>query len=325
MAISAERAKQHVDEHCARLSAYPRNRNWPRYLFHTAQLEVVDQILRTGKLIPRKQQSEILHDVANPGAVANNPNAHQYVRFYFRPKTGFHLRTEGIKCLGDPNRLPRQMSVPIMLVFGSEALLCQDGVGFTTGNLASQYSTPGFDEEFFDSIPFNLVYHDQALPQERIREVHFHRMAEVVYPGELQLNGKLKRIVCRTPFDRISLLSGLGDIAQNYKDLVTVEQIFGSSFFHWGLYIKSLKVVENTLYFSVHIPRVKPASQKYSIEVRQIVAGEVVYRSAGHVDDSAWRIQVGPFEGQTNSTWEIYLEGVIAFKGPVPTGKSQIF
>lgn len=119
MAISQERAKQHVEEHSLRFRLIRRCARWPRSLFFAAHIEPALQIITSGKLIPRSMQSDLLHDVANPDAVANNPEAHKYTRLYFRPKNDYHLKTEGIKCIGDHHRQEKHMSIPIMFVFSA--------------------------------------------------------------------------------------------------------------------------------------------------------------------------------------------------------------
>lgn len=89
MGIPIERAERHIVEQSRKLRSFPQNRNWPRYLFHAAQAEVLCNIVKTGKLIPRASQEKMLHDVANPGAIAAKTEARKYVRFYFRRKMIF--------------------------------------------------------------------------------------------------------------------------------------------------------------------------------------------------------------------------------------------
>ena len=55
--------------------------------------------------------------MANQGALSNNPDAHQYVRLYFRPRNSFHLKTEGVKAIGDPYRAQNHMSIPVAFAF----------------------------------------------------------------------------------------------------------------------------------------------------------------------------------------------------------------
>ena len=101
MPISLIRAQQHVELWSEKLSGTSRAK-WPQHLFHTCQLEVAVEILKAGKIICRNEVQNLICDVANQGALWNNPEGHNYVRLYFRPRTYFHLKTEGVKSLGDP-------------------------------------------------------------------------------------------------------------------------------------------------------------------------------------------------------------------------------
>lgn len=324
MAINLELAQQHIAKYTTKLSYLPRCKNWPRYLYHSAHAQVVVEILRSGQLKSRKNQSKILHDVANPGAVANNPDAHQYARLYFRPKNGFHLRTEGIKCLGDIYRLNNQMSIPVTLAFSAESLLSLQGVGYTNGNLASDYTTPVFNEQGFNDIPFDIVYHDKGVTLEEKETIHYHRMAEVLYPGNLALRPHLKKIICRSQVDKTSLLDYLGDDVASWTDMISVEQTHGSIFFHWGLYISDIKFIDGDLHMFLTIPRNLSTSGKYEIEIRQFLNDSLLEAKSGQVPVGTKHAIVKGCPDVPDCRWEIFLEQVIAFRGKVPTGGSLL-
>jgi hypothetical protein len=67
---------------------------------------------------------------------------------------------------------------------------------FSYGNLAARPVVAG-DAGFFESIPFETVYHDSPMPESVQANIKFHRQAEVVVPGELDLEA-LRFIWCRT-------------------------------------------------------------------------------------------------------------------------------
>lgn len=125
MAISVARADQHVALWSLRLDRFASRTGWGRSLYHACQIEVAAEILRGGEVICRNGVPALLCDVANQGALNNNPAAHDYVRLYFRPKNRFHLKTEGIKARGDPNRVDPHMCIPVMLVFDLKSVLTQ--------------------------------------------------------------------------------------------------------------------------------------------------------------------------------------------------------
>lgn len=136
MALSPERATRHVTEWSERLRSSPRGSLWPAYLFHAAHATTAVAMLRSERLSSRSRIGTVAHDVANQGALHNNPRAHDYARLYFRPRNVFHLKTEGVKCIGDPNRDRHHMSVPVLLAFDALSVLTLQGAGF------SQASSP---------------------------------------------------------------------------------------------------------------------------------------------------------------------------------------
>jgi ssDNA thymidine ADP-ribosyltransferase, DarT len=222
MALSSERAIRHVTEWSERLKASLRCGLWPAYLFHAAHVTTAAAILRSGRLSCRSGIGTVAHDVANQGALHNNPRAHDYARLYFRPRNAFHFKTEGVKCLGDPYRDRYQMSIPVLLAFDSVSVLTLGGVGFSPGML-SRIRGIGHEDRFFDRIPFDLVYHDGPVEPAQKEQVQDHRMAEVVVPRELPLAPHLRKVFCRTFLERRTLLHLLGADAQNRAGQIEVQ------------------------------------------------------------------------------------------------------
>ena len=71
------------------------------------------------------------------------------------------------------------------------------------------------------TILFEHVYHDSPTREEDIRNA---RMSEVVYPGRLPLRPHLKYVVCRTAYDRLTLLYLLGEEAEKFRSRIVTEQ-----------------------------------------------------------------------------------------------------
>ncbi len=325
MPVSIERANKHVDAWTTKLKSLSAIRSWPRFLFHAAQAEVVVEILKTGQLIPRELQDHLVHDVANQGAIASNPDALQYARMYFRPKNMFHLKTEGIKLIGDQYRDALQMSVPIMLVFDLKSVLILPSTGFSIGKLAGAFEAPNFTEEFFDTIPFADVYHDAA-PSSRGNEIRNHRMSEVVHNGPLEVSPHLKYIVCRSTFDRQTLLHLLGPLADEYRQRIVLESTLCSTFMRKATYISNLQREDGELTIGFHLPVRPPDLEKFTVQVCQ-------YRHYGEVLKTAqyrWPIglkqgRIAGFSDDADTLWTINVDQVLAFNGSIPHSKSQVF
>jgi hypothetical protein len=322
MPLSLAIAEEHIRSHSERLQKFPLIRHWPKYLVHTAQADTVAKILRSGYLCPRSQLGEIPFDVANPGAIAANPAALHYARLYFRPKTAFHLRTEGIKFRSDPYRQAHHMSIPVMLAFDALHVLALEQTGFSKGKLAKAYATPAFSEHFFRKIPFEKVYHDGPTQDTDIQDA---RMAEVIYAGCLPIRPHLRFIVCRTRYDRLTLLHLLDQDAELWRDKIVTEQNPGSAFIHKALYIKQMTFEEDCLALVLKRSTWNLDGDVFKVSVSQYLDGQLlIHKSADwpvrHLRGESRRHVPDP-----RSIWKIEVEGVTAFWGRLPSGRSDVF
>lgn len=323
MAVSAEVVREHIRTWTGRLRNSPKLANWPAHLFHAADILNAVQILAAGRLVCRRDLPEIPSDVANQEALRNNPEAHSFVRLYFRPKTNFHLRTEGIKCLDDPYRLDHQMSIPIMFAFDAESILTRPGVGCSEGMLSKKRPI-GFKEEAFLAIDFAGVYHDGPVPKDQMKEIQDKRMAEVVVPGELPLVPFLRKVICRTPLERRTLLHLLGPQAARLASLTAVEQLQQSTFLHRELYLTSLSFRQGALELRFHHPSAAPRSGKYLVEVEQRIEGQSAQRWTGEIPSEWPGVQIPALRPIEGGSWKILLEGVLAYEAPIPTRTSVL-
>lgn len=244
MGITRQLAAQHIAEWSGRLEQHRRKRSWPSHLFHVAHVSTAALIIRSGRIRARSLLPAIDHDVANQGALNNNQETHQFCRFYFRPRNEFQFSREGIKVIGDPYRpagAERQLSVPIMFAFDAAPLLTHPDARFTAEPASRRNLIEGNDDEFFRTMNFDYIYHDESTTLVNRQEIHSWRKAEVLVPGEVALANNLRRIICRTSLDVKTLRSHLSaDEWLAIRDIVQVEQIPESVFLNKGAYIKQL-------------------------------------------------------------------------------------
>lgn len=326
MALSEGRARSHVDTWCGQLGRFATRANWPRYVFHAAQVTKAVEILRSGFLQSRQSQGAIEHDVANQMALGNNTYAHPYARMYFRPRNHFHLRTEGIKHQTDQYWMPYQMSIPILLAFDAISVLTTPGVEFSRGNLSKTNIEVGSDEAFFETIPFEFVYHDEAPRDPNLMAtIHYHRMAEIIVPGQLSVAGGLRRVICRSQFDKVTLLYLLGNSRAMWQGIVAREQIPGSSFFRRELLLSQIELIDSTLYLSVKPPHNSPARRTYQIRiVQRSSVGEEIERREIELPMQYTPYAIPEFRSLEGAVWEISLEGMLAFMGEIPQGAMTV-
>lgn len=200
MPISRSVAVEHVRSQTARLSAHKQRSLWPAYLFHTTHITNAVEIVRHSRLMARNYAPSF-HDVANQSALNAYSGSHDYARFYFRPKNGYHIRTEGIKCLADPYRQPNQASIPVTFLFDFVEVSVLDGAKFTAGNIQRATNQELDGDEEFRRLDFNAIFHDDAVTSDNREYISDRRMAEVMVPQGVALADTLKYIVFRTPYD----------------------------------------------------------------------------------------------------------------------------
>jgi hypothetical protein len=207
--LSLARAQKHVKEQAARLSARRERAVWPNYLYHACDVTTAISIIHDGTLKCRNDADNFL-DVANEGALNIYEGSHSCARLYFRPKNSFHFRTEGIKCIADPYRLPNHMSIPVMLVFDFVSVITLPTARFSNGNV--QRSKTFLDgDAAFDALDFDSIYHDGPTNQENRDYVQNLRMSEVSVEGQVDLSPHLKAIVFRSQSDNAYFSISLTD------------------------------------------------------------------------------------------------------------------
>jgi hypothetical protein len=310
MSITLKRAKRHTEEWLTKLAPFPVRANWPVHLFHTCQLEVAVEIVKAAQITCRGSVTNLICDVANQGAVWNNPQAHNYVRLYFRPRNSFHLKTEGVKAAGDPYRVDPHMSIPIAFAFDFQKVMCLPHSGFVPGNFAKTGAAPQTGDANFDKMKFDLIYHDSAPTQERMAEVHNWRMSEVVVQNALPLD-HLSYVICRTPHEERTLRYALGNHA---SPKIIVEQR-GSIFMRRGMFVDEVYWQSNLLNMRFHGPT-GYTKEKYVIKVvcwdgatqneKSYLAAPGIYHFPG-------------IEASKDAIWRIEIEGCVVYHAPAPS------
>lgn len=309
MAVSVARAHRHVDEWRAKLAQFPTRRRWADCLYHACQIEVAAEILKSGELVSRSRLPTLLCDVANQGALWNNPTAHEYVRLYFRPRNRFHLKTEGIKSRADAYRVDPHMSIPVMLAFDSASVLSLPESMFVPGNFAGTSKQPLSGDTHFGQLNFSQIYHDSPVSRDEMQEIHDARMSEIVIPYRLSLS-HLVAVVTRTIHEERYLRSLLGPRAADYPFAV---EKHGSIFFRRGIFIREIYTKDGELHFDFTSPHhgTKPAYEVVVSSGEQSVQYELAARR--------WRIPAISRRKDPAAVWRVEIEGCVAYEGVVPS------
>lgn len=314
MAISLARAQRHVREWSEKLAPYEARKWWPRYLYHACDVTVVRHIIESDRILSRNLATQgvgLVCDVANQGALWNNPAAHEFVRLYFRPKNSFHFKTEGIKSLSDPFRRNPHMSIPILFMFDFVELMSDARSMFLHENFANSGAAPLSGDDFFDSLRFDDIYHDSPVNDQNRDKITRSRMAEVVVPHELPLSF-CKAILVRNPFDQRTVEHFCNGPAIGKRIYVDVR---GGGFLKKGMYLKSASFRDETLIFCFNSP-IKGPQQTYSVRVQHGSYAQSLDLPSGN-----WSIRTG---NSAHVPVRIDIENALAFFGLLPAGENAV-
>ena len=193
--------------------------------FHTTSFENFINIYKTNKLYSRnylKNNNINFEDIANQDVVTKQKKEHDYVRFYFRPKTPTNYRNEGIKCTKSLNKKncidlgngihkdeeynKQQSANPVVMIF-NYSIAQNKNCKFKQFNKMNQELVNSIQElENWDLIFAEGKYEDDI---RKAYEKPF-RMAEFLYPDFIETK-EIKKIIFRSKCDKERAIQLLGN------------------------------------------------------------------------------------------------------------------
>ena len=188
------RIESHLDS--LKLASWmsPARQRWPNFVFFFADLPNALRILHEGKLVCRSQ-AQMAVDTGSEAVLGLTADQWKdCVRLYFRPRTPTQHQIEGFRPSNQYGSLGKHTPVPIFFLFDAKDILTRKTTRFSKGNL-SQNPPVGEDAAFFESIPFEKVYHDSWMKEEEKTEIKFHRHAEIIVPRELEFGKPATHLV----------------------------------------------------------------------------------------------------------------------------------
>lgn len=165
-----------------------------------------------------------VQDVAADGVIGNRIDAHDRVRFYFRPRTPTQFNIEGIRKDADCQYgVNAHAPILVMFVVDARQIFQIPNVLFCDQNMQTNNARIGSDEVFFRTIPFDMVFHEGGINGDR--SIISHRCAEVLTPSPLPLRDILLEILFRSEPEREMFLFKLGDLAHEWQDYCSVSEV----------------------------------------------------------------------------------------------------
>lgn len=327
MVLTEAFIKNHIThwENELRKPYYPHRVRWPSRLFHHAPLENAIRILKDGNLRSRQDpQNARPKDVAASGVIDTRPDAHNFARLYFRPRTPTQWHIEGIRKDGECKYgNGAHAPVLIMMVFDALSVLCREGISFSDRNMQLAAASVWSDEAKFSEIPFDKVYSEGGTGGDR--SITGHRCAEVLAASPLPLEATLQWICCRTAAERDTLLYLLGPDGSNWAKKILISddiRVFNREY----TFVEEVSLSTKGLIFQLS-PRID--GKKISVATKVWDSNGQKVLDFKHSDMDAvpkeskkWRAEASLSNG--SYLVQIDLEDHLAFRSIVSLGDSLI-
>lgn len=275
MGLPDYKIQEHIEKWCDKLKSVPSRSyraNWPKYLFRHEPLENAVQVIQSQQLLARGDAKQIEHlDIAAPNVVSSRTDAHAFARLYFRPLNPTQYSVEGIRKeadLYDKSNPQIHAPVLIMFLFSAGSILSMPGTKFSKGNMQGLSTDYGNTFDFFESIPFEHVFHEGAFQVGSIegQKILKARCAEVLTDSPLQLENHLCGVRCRSEAEKQTFLYLCGDkISPDLKSKIKVFSEVGL-FQSRYTYVKNVDLSSQGLKFTLN-PRFDSKEVAVSLEI----------------------------------------------------------
>ena len=286
---------------------------WPKFVYHFTSIQNALNILETGKLYSRRaviQHGLMLTDNASPTVIAKTKTEHQdFVRLYFRPRTPTQYNNEGIRPSVDRPLGGAHCDVPIFFCFGAQNILSLDDANFSNGNMGSSQVKYGDTLDFFESIPFEYVFHNGKFSPELRDAIVFHRNAEILLPQQLDLE-HLKWLVCRSAAERQMFLYLLPiPLRRQWHHKIRLSE---QGFFErkWT-YIEEVVAVGEQIIFRFNPNTLTSGPFSFHFEYTESTTAKSRVWNGKSLANDVFRINI---PNAVRGKVSLYLDGVLAFQ-----------
>jgi len=253
---------------------------WPKFVYHFTDVLNAVSILETGCLYSRSEANRLrimrADNASREIIQGTRPEHFQYVRMYFRPRTPTQYRNEGLRPKNNRELGGAHCAIPVFFCFDSLRVFALDYTEFSNGNIGSSRSKHSGSRDFFQQIPFDLVFHNGYFSENERENIVFHRNAEVLIPQVLPLEPYLQRIVCRSAAERQTLLHLLSEETKHkWNSMITLSD---HGFFErkWT-YVEEVVTVDDKVIFRFNPNTITPGpfhvdfsySEKGELSIRE--------------------------------------------------------
>lgn len=311
--------REHIDRLKDAVWIGPARGWWPGYLFHCTDILNVVNILKSGELLSRAQaqgSGSLRVDIAARDIIdRTDPDWHDYVRLYFRPRTPTQFRNEGFRP-ASKLELGAHCPVPVYLLFDAYQILARQDSLFSEGNLATD-TEPVRAIDDLSRMPFDRIYHDTALEPQEVRTIVFHRNAEVLIPQRLGLR-HVRHVLCRSQAEYETLRNLLPPRARNrWADKIGVVPKFNLFHSRWS-FVEQVELTDQHVLFRFNQATEAPGpfSARAELSVRSATASRSYsWARDEFMANDVLRISLSEVGNTTDYSISLYLDDHLAFRG----------
>lgn len=249
----------------------PARQWWPKYVFRFDDIQNAVRILQCGKVMCRAKRGEALETASQDVLDHTDETWKNHVRLYFRPRTPTQYQVEGLRPQGQFGSLGAHMPVPVFFVFDAKDILTRASTKFSDGNLAA-HPQVGDNADYFEAIPFEKVYHDSWMSESEKANIKFHRHAEIIVPGELDLDA-LQFVWLRTEAEFKTLLYLLPTaVVKKYGPKIRHGKKPNLHFCNWS-FVETASLEQNRISLVFNASTLTPGPFAACLQVRNRATG----------------------------------------------------
>lgn len=249
--------KDIIEFRCSQL--HPSISWWPRFFYHFTDINNAIGIIDKGWIYGRNEAAQnhlMCNDNASKSVIDVTSNfVKDYGRLYFRPLTPTQYHNEGYK----PEHIRNYdinacCPVPIFFCLDAETILNMDDVEFVECGLAGNNHNPLLKgAEAFSKLNYRKIYHNGPYDPTNEGDIKYYKHSEVVRHGGLPIERALRKVFCRSPAEKQTLLYLINkNVPLKYSNYVKRIEYNPqlSLFFNNGIFIKTIELTTTGLRFN---------------------------------------------------------------------------
>jgi hypothetical protein len=287
---------------------------WPQHVYHFAELKNLLAILESGVLGSRDDGRMVVDTASGQVLDHTEQRWKSYARFYFRPRTPTQYQVEGFRPPERYGTLGKHCPMLFILMFDSADILTRRQTEFSNGNLGAGAPEVGSNADFFDALPFERIYHEGPMPRDLVRSLTYHRCAEAIVPGRVDLSA-LKFICCRSDAEYHTLWHSLpAAIRTTFLKKFTIGAVPNVHFRYWT-FVENVSLGARLATFRFNPSSYTPGPFHAKATFTSRTWGTRVWENAAYTTPPVLTLDLGADTVSAPYEAKLELDGNLAYRG----------